>query len=137
MLYAYKSNQVQPQFDDWAGRVRRLAGEEHDAELLTLVDLLTTAYRHEAGRLPHVQRRRLGRAIWSARGPNIRMMATIEAASAAWGGQAGADASRLAAEVMGQLERKARSPGRCWPRPIRCTPTPLSPSAIRRARSTT
>src|SRR4051812_1730015 len=49
VLYAYKSNQVQPQFDDWAGRVRRLAVADDDAELRDLVDLLDTAYRHESG----------------------------------------------------------------------------------------
>ena len=105
VLYAYKSNQVQPQFDDWARRVRRLAKDEDDAELLTLVDLLQTAYRHESGGF-----RTFNDADWvrylDRSGPNIRMMAAIERMRTLGRSGQWADASRLAAEVVGQLERK-------------------------------
>jgi signal transduction histidine kinase/ActR/RegA family two-component response regulator len=105
VLYAYKSNQVQPQFDDWSDRVRRLAIDDKDSELLSLVDLLDTAYRHESGGF-----RTFTNADWSRyldhSGPNIRMMAAVERIRTL--GRAGdwADASRLAAEITGQLERK-------------------------------
>ena len=105
VLYAYKSNQVQPQFDDWARRVRRLAKDDDDAELLTLVDLLQTAYRHESGGF-----RTFNDADWvrflDRSGPNIRMMAAIERIRTLGRSGHWADASRLAAEVTGQLERR-------------------------------
>jgi signal transduction histidine kinase/ActR/RegA family two-component response regulator len=105
VLYAYKSNQVQPQFDDWARRVRRLAKDENDAELLNLVDLLTTAYRHESGGF-----RTFNDADWvrylERSGPNIRMMAAIERIRTLGRSGQWADASRLATEIMGHLERK-------------------------------
>jgi signal transduction histidine kinase/ActR/RegA family two-component response regulator len=105
VLYAYKSNQVQPQFDDWTRRVRRLAAADDDAELLTLVDLLTTAYRHESGGF-----RTFNEADWvrylERSGPNIRMMAALERIRTLGRSGQWADASRLAAEVMGQMERK-------------------------------
>ncbi|WP_082554672.1 MULTISPECIES: response regulator [unclassified Caulobacter] len=105
VLYAYKSNQVQPQFDDWSRRVRRLAVAEDDAELLNLVDLLTTAYRHESGGF-----RTFNEADWvrylERSGPNIRMMAAIERIRTLGRSGQWADASRLAAEAMGQMERK-------------------------------
>jgi len=105
VLYAYKSNQVQPQFDDWTRRVRRLAKEDNDAELLNLVDLLTTAYRHESGGF-----RTFNDADWvrylERSGPNIRMMAAIERIRSLGRSGHWAEASRLATEVMGQLERK-------------------------------
>jgi signal transduction histidine kinase/CheY-like chemotaxis protein len=105
VLYAYKSNQVQPQFDDWSRRVRRLAVAEDDAELLNLVDLLTTAYRHESGGF-----QTFNEADWvrylERSGPNIRMMAALERIRSLGRSGQWADASRLAAEVMGQMERK-------------------------------
>jgi signal transduction histidine kinase/ActR/RegA family two-component response regulator len=105
VLYAYKSNQVQPQFDDWARRVRRLAVAEDDAELLDLVDLLTTAYRHESGGF-----RTFNEADWvrylERSGPDIRMMAGVERIRSLGRSGQWADASRLAAEVTGQLERR-------------------------------
>jgi len=105
VLYAYKSNQVQPQFEDWAARVRRVAKDEHDAELLSLVDLLTTAYRHESGGF-----RTFNEADWvrylERSGPNIRNMAAIERIRTLGRSGHWAEASRLAAEVVGQLERK-------------------------------
>ncbi|WP_165185062.1 response regulator [Caulobacter soli] len=105
VLYAYKSNQVEPQFDDWARRVRRLAKDDNDAELLALVDLLQTAYRHESGGF-----RTFNDADWvrymDRSGPNIRMMAAVERIRTLGRSGQWADASRLAAEVMGQLERK-------------------------------
>jgi len=105
VLYAYKSNQVQPQFDDWAARVRRLAKDDNDAELLSLVDLLQTAYRHESGGF-----RTFTDADWvrflDRSGPDIRMMAAIERMRTLGRSGHWADASRLAAEVTGQLERK-------------------------------
>jgi signal transduction histidine kinase/ActR/RegA family two-component response regulator len=105
VLYAYKSNQVQPQFDDWTRRVRRLAVAEGDAELLSLVDLLTTAYRHESGGF-----RTFNEADWvrylERSGPNIRMMAALERIRTLGRSGQWADASRLAADVMGQMERK-------------------------------
>ncbi|MBW8893299.1 MAG: hypothetical protein JF617_14655, partial [Burkholderiales bacterium] len=105
VLYAYKSNQVQPQFDDWSRRVRSLADEEDDAELATLVDLLQMAYRHESGGF-----RTFTDADWSRfldqSGPNIRMMAAIERIRSLGRSGQWADASRLAAEATGQLERR-------------------------------
>jgi signal transduction histidine kinase/CheY-like chemotaxis protein len=105
VLYAYKSNQVQPQFDDWSARVRALAKEDHDPELATLVDLLDTAYRHESGGF-----RTFTDADWSRyldhSGPNIRLMAAIERMRTLGRSGHWADASRLAVEVIGQLERK-------------------------------
>ena len=105
VLYAYKSNQVQPQFDDWSRRVRRLAIEEDDAELLSLVNLLQTAYRHESGGF-----RTFTNADWSRfldhSGPNIRMMAAIERIRSLGRSGQWADASRLAAEATNQMERK-------------------------------
>jgi signal transduction histidine kinase/ActR/RegA family two-component response regulator len=105
VLYAYKSNQVQPQFDDWARRVRRLAEDEDDVELATLVDLLQMAYRHESGGF-----RTFTDADWARfldhSGPNIRMMAAIERIRSLGRSGQWADASRLAAEAVGQLERR-------------------------------
>jgi len=105
VLYAYKSNQVQPQFDDWARRVRRLAQDEDDVELATLVDLLQMAYRHETGGF-----RTFTDADWTRfldrSGPNIRMMAAIERIRSLGRSGQWADASRLAAETMGQMERR-------------------------------
>ncbi|MDR7116497.1 response regulator [Caulobacter sp. BE254] len=105
VLYAYKSNQVQPQFDDWSRRVRRLAEEDHDAELATLVDLLQMAYRHESGGF-----RTFTDADWSRfldrSGPDIRMMAAVERIRSLGRSGQWADASRLAAEATGQLERR-------------------------------
>ena len=105
VLYAYKSNQVQPQFDDWSRRVRRLAQDDKDPELATLVDLLDTAYRHESGGF-----RTFTDADWSRyldhSGPNIRMMAAVERIRTLGRSGQWADASRLAADVTGQLERK-------------------------------
>jgi signal transduction histidine kinase/ActR/RegA family two-component response regulator len=105
VLYAYKSNQVQPQFDDWSRRVRRQAVADNDAELLNLVDLLTTAYRHESGGF-----RTFNEADWlrylERSGPNIRMMAAVERIRTLGRSGQWADASRLAAEAMGQMERK-------------------------------
>ena len=105
VLYAYKSNQVQPQFDDWARRVRRVAKADDDAELLNLVDLLQTAYRHESGGF-----RTFNYADWvrflDRSGPNIRMMAAVERIRSLGRSGQWADASRLAADVTGQMERK-------------------------------
>ena len=105
VLYAYKSNQVQPQFDEWAARVRRVAEEDHDAELATLVDLLQMAYRHESGGF-----RTFTEADWTRfldrSGPNIRLMAAVERIRSLGRSGQWADASRLAAEATGQLERR-------------------------------
>ncbi|MDR6531905.1 signal transduction histidine kinase/CheY-like chemotaxis protein [Caulobacter rhizosphaerae] len=105
VLYAYKSNQVQPQFDEWSHRVRRLAEEDHDAELATLVDLLQMAYRHESGGF-----RTFTEADWTRfldrSGPNIRLMAAVERIRSLGRSGQWADASRLAAEATGQLERR-------------------------------
>jgi signal transduction histidine kinase/ActR/RegA family two-component response regulator len=105
VLYAYKSNQVQPQFDEWSRRVRRLAEDEQDAELAALVDLLQMAYRHETGGF-----RAFTDADWSRfldhSGPNIRMMAAVERIRSLGRSGQWADASRLAAEATGQLERR-------------------------------
>ncbi|CAN5357875.1 response regulator [soil metagenome] len=105
VLYAYKSNQVQPQFDDWVRRVRRVAKDDNDAELLNLVDLLQTAYRHESGGF-----RTFTEADWvrflDRSGPNIRMMAAVERVRTLGRSGQWADASRLAADVTGQMERK-------------------------------
>ncbi|HWU14930.1 MAG TPA: hybrid sensor histidine kinase/response regulator, partial [Caulobacter sp.] len=96
VLYAYKSNQVQPQFDEWSRRVRRLAEEEHDTELATLVDLLQMAYRHESGGF-----RTFTEADWTRfldrSGPNIRLMAAVERIRSLGRSGQWADASRLAA----------------------------------------
>uniref|UniRef100_B0SVE4 histidine kinase n=1 Tax=Caulobacter sp. (strain K31) TaxID=366602 RepID=B0SVE4_CAUSK len=105
VLYAYKSNQVQPQFDDWIRRVRRVAKDDDDAELRDLVDLLQTAYRHESGGF-----RTFNEADWvrylDRSGPNIRMMAAIERIRTLGRSGQWADASRLAAEATSQMERK-------------------------------
>jgi signal transduction histidine kinase/ActR/RegA family two-component response regulator len=105
VLYAYKSNQIQPQFDDWTRRVRALARAENDGELLALADMLDTAYRHESGGF-----RTFTDADWSRfldrSGPNVRMMAAVERVRTLGRSGAWADASRLAAEVMLQMERK-------------------------------
>jgi len=105
VLYAYKSNQIQPQFQDWSRRVRQLAQAEGDDELLALVDMLDTAYRHESGGF-----RTFTDAEWSRfldrSGPNIRMMAAVERVRTLGRSGAWADASRLAAEVMLRMERK-------------------------------
>jgi signal transduction histidine kinase/CheY-like chemotaxis protein len=105
VLYAYKSNQVQPQFDDWSARVRRLAQDDHDPELASLVDLLDIAYRHEAGGF-HTFTDADWTRFLDRSGPNIRIMAAIERMRTL--GRTGhwADASRLAAEAIGKLERK-------------------------------
>jgi signal transduction histidine kinase/ActR/RegA family two-component response regulator len=105
VLYAYKSNQVQPQFDDWIRRVRRVAKDDNDAELRDLVDLLQVAYRHESGGF-----RTFSEADWvrflERSGPNIRMMAAIERIRSLGRSGQWAEASRLAADVTGQMERK-------------------------------
>ncbi|TCS16547.1 response regulator [Caulobacter sp. BK020] len=105
VLYAYKSNQVQPQFDEWSRRVRHLAEEDHDTELATLVDLLQMAYRHESGGF-----RTFTEADWTRfldrSGPNIRLMAAVERIRSLGRSGQWADASRLAAEATGQLERR-------------------------------
>lgn len=105
VLYAYKSNQIQPQFDEWSRRVRSLAVEDSDPELVSLVDLLDIAYRHESGGFHTFTDADWTRFIDHS-GPNIRSMAQMERMRTL--GRTGhwADASRLAAEVIGQLERK-------------------------------
>ncbi|MGR4867004.1 response regulator [Caulobacter sp. LARHSG274] len=105
VLYAYKSNQVQPQFDDWSRRVRSLGEVEDDRELIALVDLLETAYREETGGV-----QTFTDADWTRfldrSGPNIRMMAGLERVRSL--GHAGrwAEDSRMAAELVSQLEAK-------------------------------
>jgi signal transduction histidine kinase/AmiR/NasT family two-component response regulator len=105
VLYAYKSNQVQPQFDDWSARVRHLGQQDSDPELVSLVDLLDIAYRHESGGFHTFTDADWARFIDHS-GPNIRPMAQMERMRTL--GRTGhwADASRLAADVVGQLERK-------------------------------
>ena len=105
VLYAYKSNQIQLQFDDWSHRVRRLGQTENDPELVALADLLDIAYRHESGGFLTFTD-----ADWSRfldhSGPNIRMMAGVERVRTLGRSGRWADASRLATDIMGQMERK-------------------------------
>jgi signal transduction histidine kinase/ActR/RegA family two-component response regulator len=105
VLYAYKSNQIQPQFDDWSRRVRQVAQAGNDRELLALVDMLDTAYRHESGGF-----QTFTDADWTRfldrSGPNIRMMAGVERIRSLGRSGRWAEASRLAAELTGQMERK-------------------------------
>jgi signal transduction histidine kinase/ActR/RegA family two-component response regulator len=105
VLYAYKSNQIRPRFDAWSVRVRTLGEADHDPELLALVDLLNTAYRQESGGF-----RTFGDAEWSRfldqSGPNIHMMAAVERVRTLGHSGHWAEASRLAADAMVQVERK-------------------------------
>ncbi|CAN5561666.1 response regulator [soil metagenome] len=105
VLYAYKSNQIQPQFNDWSQRVRRLGQTENDAELVALADLLDIAYRHESGGFLTFTDADWARFLERS-GPNIRMMAGIERIRSLGRSGRWADASRLAADIMGQMERK-------------------------------
>ena len=105
VLYAYKSNQIQDRFDVWAARAREAARRDHEPALATLVELETTAYRHETHGF-----RAFTDADWARfldrSGPDIRLMAGIERVRHL--GQVGrwAQAARLAAELTGELERR-------------------------------
>ncbi|MBO9709314.1 MAG: response regulator [Caulobacter sp.] len=105
VLYAYKSNQIQPQFDDWDRKVKALGVADKDPELVALADMLATAYRHESGGF-----RTFTDADWDRylnhSGPDIRMMAGLERVRTLGRSGRWADASRLAAELVGQMERK-------------------------------
>jgi hypothetical protein len=109
VLYAYKSNQVQPQFDDWARRVRRLAVDEDDAELLNLVDLLRRPIAtSRAAFAPSTTP--TGSAILERSGPNIRMMAGVERIRSLGRSGQWADASRLAPRSWASWSARAPSP---------------------------
>ena len=105
VLYAYKTNEIQPRFDDWVGRTRRAGQADNDAELLALADLMTIAYRHESGGF-----QTFTDADWTRfldhSGPNIRMIAQLERIFSLSHWERWADAAHLAAELMSQLEAK-------------------------------
>jgi len=103
VLYAYKSNQIQPQLDQWINRVRRTARAENDAQLLNLADLLDMAYRHENSGFQLFTDADWTRFLTHS-GPNIALMAGIERMRTL--GQRGtwAEASRYSAGLMTRIE---------------------------------
>ena len=105
VLYAYKANEIQPQFDDWIGRIRRVGQADKDAELLALADLMAIGYRHESGGFQTFTDADWARFLDHS-GPNIRMIAQLERIFSLSHWERWADAARLAAELMSQLEAK-------------------------------
>jgi signal transduction histidine kinase/ActR/RegA family two-component response regulator len=107
VLYAYKSNQIEGRFDQWAKLAREAAAHDHDVPLATLVELESLAYRHETHGF-----RAFTDGDWrkylSQSGPDIRAMAGIERVRHL--GQVGrwAEAARLAADLQAELERRGR-----------------------------
>jgi hypothetical protein len=77
VLYAYKSNQIEGRFDDWAAQISATAKAEHDPRLETLVELERLAYRHETHGF-----RAFTDGDWvrylNHSGPDIRLMAGVE-----------------------------------------------------------
>jgi signal transduction histidine kinase/AmiR/NasT family two-component response regulator len=107
VLYAYKSNQLESRFDEWAARISATAKAEHDTRLEALVELERLAYRHETHGF-----RAFTEGDWvkflNHSGPDIRLMAGIERVRHL--GQSGrwAEAARLAADLTVDLERRGR-----------------------------
>jgi signal transduction histidine kinase/AmiR/NasT family two-component response regulator len=105
VLYAYKSNQMKPRFDAWAARSRAVAMDEHDADLLSLVDLETTAYEHETKGF-----RAFDEAKWKRflDGPSrdIRLMASVERIRDLGRRGRWAEGARFAAQMSVEVDRR-------------------------------
>ena len=105
VLYAYKSSQVKPRFDAWAQRARAVAIEENDTELLSLVELESTAYDHETKGF-----RAFDEAKWKRflSGPSrdIRLMAAVERVRDLGRRGRWAEGARFAAQLSQEIERR-------------------------------
>jgi signal transduction histidine kinase/ActR/RegA family two-component response regulator len=105
VMYVYKSSQVKPRFDAWAARARAVAQDEHDADLLTLVDLETTAYAHETKGF-----RAFDEAKWKRflDGPSrdVRLMAGVERVRDLGRRGRWAEGARFAAQMTQEIERR-------------------------------
>lgn len=107
VLYAYKSNQVQPQLSTWIERTRRIARADHDARLLDLADLMDLAYRHETGGFTVMTDRDWTRFLQRS-GPDIGLMAGIERLRSVGQRQALAEASRYARDLTLRIARRGK-----------------------------
>jgi len=101
VLYAYKSNAIQPNFATWAARTREIGRREGDREMVALADLLEMAYRRETGyRVPAGDWDR----FLKHSGPDIALMAGVEHVRMLGSGGRWAEASRAAADLISATE---------------------------------
>ncbi len=107
VLYAYKSNQVKARFDVWAQRARAAALAQNDPDLLNLVDLETTAYRHETQGYRAFDDAKWERFLEGS-SKDIRLMAAVERVRDLGRNGHWAQGARFAARLSQEIERRGQ-----------------------------